>query len=84
MKTTSLPKISVTEVVRTAGITRATFYLHYQDIDNLYDSICDEILRDLSQILQTSYQDQSKVNYALLNQQLYDYLSQDEVIHTFF
>ncbi|ETO40509.1 TetR family regulatory protein of MDR cluster [Fructilactobacillus florum 8D] len=83
MKTTSLPKISVTEVVRTAGITRATFYLHYQDIDNLYDSICDEILRDLSQILQTSYQDQSKVNYALLNQQLYDYLSQDEVIHTF-
>ena len=38
--------ISVTEICREAGINRCTFYLHYDDVDDLYDRIVREILSE--------------------------------------
>ncbi|WP_040473166.1 TetR/AcrR family transcriptional regulator [Fructilactobacillus florum] len=81
MKTTSLPKISVTEVVRTAGITRATFYLHYQNINQLYDDLCNDFLIDLGSIVVSSYKNKTKLDYEFLNQQLYTYLYKNKAIH---
>lgn len=42
---TEYDKISVTALCRTAGITRATFYLHYQNLDEVLDEVLDDALR---------------------------------------
>ena len=38
-------KITVTAVCREAGVTRATFYLHYQNLDEVLDEALDDALR---------------------------------------
>lgn len=42
---TEYDKITVTALCRTAGITRATFYLHYQNLDEVLDEVLDDALR---------------------------------------
>lgn len=39
------PKVNVTDVCRQADITRATFYLHYQDIYAVLDEVLDDALQ---------------------------------------
>ncbi len=46
-----IEKIRVSEIVSTAEISRATFYLHFDDIYSLYGSIRDEMLIELGEIL---------------------------------
>ena len=45
LKNTSFSKINVTAVCKQADITRATFYLHYQDIYAVLDEVLDEALQ---------------------------------------
>jgi AcrR family transcriptional regulator len=40
-----LDAVSVADVVRRAGVGRATFYLHYEDLDRLAVDACAEIVR---------------------------------------
>lgn len=42
---TPYEKITVTAVCKEAGITRATFYLHYQNMDEVLDETLDDALR---------------------------------------
>lgn len=42
-----LDKISVTEIARTAEINKGTFYLHYNDIYDLYNEFVHDIISDL-------------------------------------
>ncbi|MGV9855555.1 TetR/AcrR family transcriptional regulator [Streptomyces sp. NPDC003442] len=41
-----LEKVSVSAVVRRAGVGRATFYLHYEDLQALAVDACAEVVRD--------------------------------------
>jgi AcrR family transcriptional regulator len=44
-------KISIQEIADSAMINRATFYAHYADKQDLYDSLVDEFLSDFTEIL---------------------------------
>jgi AcrR family transcriptional regulator len=41
-----LERLSVSDVVRTAGVARATFYLHYRDLDALAVDACAQVVRE--------------------------------------
>lgn len=45
-----LKKITVSELSNRADINRGTFYLHYQDIEDLLDSLQKELIKDLRQV----------------------------------
>ena len=47
----SLDKITVRDIVEDCGLTRNTFYYHYEDIYDLFDDYLDEQLRDATQNL---------------------------------
>lgn len=44
----SLSNLTVQKIATKAGLNRTTFYLHYQDIQDLLTKINDEILKELS------------------------------------
>ncbi len=46
-----LKDISVTEVAALADVNRSTFYLHYEDIDDLYRRTEDDIVRRISALI---------------------------------
>ena len=48
----SLDEITVQQIVDNALINRSTFYLHYQDKYDLYDSLVQELLNDLQEVLE--------------------------------
>ncbi len=47
----SLEKVKVTEIIELAEVSRATFYLHFEDIYAVYDSVKEDILNEFSNIL---------------------------------
>ncbi len=47
-------KISIQEIADSAMINRATFYAHYADKQDLYDSLIDDFLTDFTAILDES------------------------------
>ncbi|GAA5017300.1 TetR/AcrR family transcriptional regulator [Kitasatospora paranensis] len=46
-----LAEVSVSAVVRRAGLGRATFYLHYEDLQALAVDACGEVVRDAVEAL---------------------------------
>ena len=48
LKTKPLEKITVAEISRTAQINKGTFYLHYRDIYDLYDTLLRERLTEMT------------------------------------
>jgi len=44
-----IPNLTVQKVAARAGLNRTTFYLHYQDIQDLLKQITDEIKNDLTE-----------------------------------
>lgn len=49
-----IKSITITEICNKADINRGTFYLHYKDINDLSDSIENNILNDLEKILNSA------------------------------
>lgn len=50
-----LESISITEICRKAKINRGTFYLHYAQIENLFEEYFKEIMEDLAESYQEPY-----------------------------
>ncbi len=65
IKTKEINNISVSEITRNADVSRGTFYLHYKDVDDLYNDIEDEVYEKLSSLFDSYYQ--SKENLDLDN-----------------
>ncbi|MBQ8502765.1 MAG: TetR/AcrR family transcriptional regulator [Clostridia bacterium] len=42
-------KITVSELIEKAGVSRTTFYRNYVDIFDMYDKVCEHLLRDMLQ-----------------------------------
>lgn len=49
----SINEISVKELVETVDINRSTFYLHYSDIYNLLEEVENELLAEITHIIET-------------------------------
>ncbi|MFC5735533.1 TetR/AcrR family transcriptional regulator [Cytobacillus gottheilii] len=62
-----LEDISVTEICRTANINRGTFYLHYAQIEDLFEEYFKEITGDLSRAYQEPYRFVSVLKVSRLN-----------------
>lgn len=54
MKDKTIQEISVQELTDLADIHRGTFYLHYRDIYDLYEQIENEIIEEISSLLNQS------------------------------
>lgn len=49
-----IEKIKINEITELAQVSRATFYVHFEDIYNLYESVKDDILNDFWTIFKKS------------------------------
>lgn len=62
-----LKSISITEICRLANINRGTFYLHYGQIEDLFEEYYREIMKDLSDSYQEPYRHVDILNPRELN-----------------
>ena len=62
-----LKSISITEICRLAKINRGTFYLHYGQIDDLFEEYYREIMKDLTDSYQEPYRHVDILNPRKLN-----------------
>lgn len=60
MQTKGFDDMSVSAIVRLAGINRGTFYLHYLDKFDLRQQLIDDTIADLTQILITGPDDEGR------------------------
>ena len=60
MQTKGFDAMSVSAIVRIAGINRGTFYLHYLDKFDLRQQLIDDTIADLTQILITGPDDKGR------------------------
>lgn len=72
MSEKELRQITVQELADQADVHRATFYLHYQDVHDLYAQLEDQILQEAVSLLSNEVNDysgiyRSVVNYLLEN-----------------
>ncbi|KRL05400.1 TetR/AcrR family transcriptional regulator [Liquorilactobacillus oeni] len=78
-----LTKITVAEIVKKADISRSTFYLHYNDIYDLYDKINNTFLTGLLDSFETYYPSVTE-SFFELAQRLIDYIEQNEKLSKIF
>lgn len=72
LKDKPLHKITVKELVDTADVHRATFYLHYQDIFDLYQKMEDELFADLIQCMEADNNHSCDRTYSSIVDFVYD------------
>lgn len=53
LKEKPLDKLSVTDIIKKAGIARATFYNHFEDITALIAAMEDKTIRDIFSLMET-------------------------------
>lgn len=80
LKNKPLNKISVAQVSREANVGRKTFYLHYEDIYDLYDKIESEIYSDMVQIFEESYPDPNTYDLVKLIETITKYIADNKDI----
>lgn len=82
LKEKSLNKITVSEISRQADLGRGTFYLHYSDVYDLYESIENEVINDLKGIFQASYPTTDAHNSLRLTESLIEYVERRKDLFT--
>lgn len=50
LKTNSFASLSIAEICRTADVARSTFYLHYSRMDDVLNSVIDDILEQIDTV----------------------------------
>ncbi len=80
LKTKDITKITVAEISRIANIGRGTFYLHYNDVYDLYESIENEIIIDLKSIFKSSFPTTDSNNSLKLSNSLVNYIEDNKEI----
>ena len=66
IKTTPLKKISIQSVVDIANVSRSTFYVHFDDIFDLYEQTINELLAGLADRMDADYPSPQENNFAVL------------------
>lgn len=78
LKEKSLNKITVAEISRLANLGRGTFYLHYDDVYDLYENIERKIIDDLKSIFKSAYPTTDKNNCDKLTRSLIEYIENNK------
>lgn len=68
-----LAKITVTEVIKQVDCSRSTFYLHFKDIFDVYNQLGEELITDVVQLLEDSYQENQAVDYTAFSKKIVSY-----------
>ncbi|MBZ2204416.1 MAG: TetR/AcrR family transcriptional regulator [Lentilactobacillus hilgardii] len=79
-----LNKISVAEIVHEADISRSTFYLHYDDLYDLYDQLNNHFLDGLFESFETYYPTMQTESYFELAQRLINYIDKNKTLFSIF
>ncbi|MCD7846230.1 MAG: TetR/AcrR family transcriptional regulator [Oscillospiraceae bacterium] len=66
-----LQKISVTELVSRAGVSRATFYRNYATKEELLAEVSDSVTQELSSVLQAAFQGRGYEQYLAFFQKVW-------------
>lgn len=75
LQTRSLQKVSISELTELADISRGTFYLHYRDIFDLYQTIQNEVVQGIAAIVaQTSPTENEDVLERMISS-IFEYLA---------
>lgn len=69
LKTKPLSKITISDICKTAEISRPTFYLHYEDINALLDEIGENMITSakLEEMVKLTIEDQDAIYSSILN-----------------
>ncbi len=78
LKKKSLNKITVAEISREANIGRGTFYLHYEDVYALYESIEIEIINHLSDIFNNYFPTTNSINSLKMIDEITHYIEKNK------
>ncbi|CAK8053891.1 TetR/AcrR family transcriptional regulator [Eupransor demetentiae] len=82
MKERPLDKITVQEITRQAEIGRGTFYLHYKDVNDLYQHIAQEAMASIEGVLDADYtQGIPNLDFVSLCQQIIEKVLENKDIY---
>ncbi|MYV35216.1 hypothetical protein GB994_00460 [Weissella cibaria] len=74
IKTTPLKKISIQSVVDIADVSRSTFYVHFDDVFDLYEQTINELLAGLADRMDADYPGPQENNFAVLTKDFIAYI----------
>lgn len=80
LKSKDINKISVAEISRLANLGRTTFYLHYNDVYDLYENIENEIIENLIDMFKSSFPTTNSNNSLKLSNSLVNYIENNKEI----
>lgn len=78
LKTKSVPEITVAEISRNAMLGRGTFYLHYKDIYDLLNTLENEYIEEIGDIIDAYYPIPPKVNISELTEKIFTYINRNQ------
>ena len=67
----SLEQITVTELCRQSGITRKTFYLHFENIPSYFQQFIEQLLTELGQLILTTTKERETAGHPLEPQMIH-------------
>lgn len=80
----SLNQISVTKIANIANIGRGTFYLHYLDIEDLYEQIINEIFGEIALFFDNAYPTNNSNNLKNLITEIITFISTNKNLFLIF
>lgn len=80
LKTKDITKITVSEISKEANLGRGTFYLHFDDVYDLYESIENDVLKNLKSIFESSFPTIDSNNSFKLASELVSYIEENKDI----
>lgn len=75
LKNKDLSRITVTKIVNTANIGRGTFYLHYLDVLDLYESLVNELFDEIEHFFDNAYPTTNPENLKKLMKNIINFIS---------
>ena len=70
----NINKITVAEISQLANLSRGTFYLHYKDIDHLYEQIEYDFYSEIEQLFDQSYSGDVSDDLMFLTHKLIEFI----------
>lgn len=75
LKNKNLNQITVTKIVNIADIGRGTFYLHYLDVLDLYESLVNELFEEIEHFFDNAYPTTNTENLKKLMKEIINFIS---------
>ncbi len=74
----NLTQITISEISRLADLGRGTFYLHYSDINDLYESIEKDLMEKLVNVYRSSFPTTEKKNSKKMIDEILAYIESEK------